>query len=291
MRQTLTWEVASPAPAATTAFGQKALLALAFALPVPAMAAGGLSLPLPGQVYRLAIAAIERTAGLGPGLDVERLPAAEESPTPGQVSTAVTAAVPSSPAAPAVARPLAGEGRQAPSRGGAASGGAVTTRTVATPATSTGLATTGNSTTRTAPPSPATTNEPSTPATGRPAETAPAPVAVTPERAADPAPAKDATPIRDPEPTKDSTPVTEPAPSTPAAPTVSVAVDIPSKTPVKDPSADPLFSTWVGARGLPPTPVTPPTSVGAGVSAGPSGVAAEVSIGEIRVGIGGFRRP
>jgi hypothetical protein len=51
MRQALTWEApATPTLAATAGLRHKAVLVIAFALPVPLLAATGLTLPLPASV-------------------------------------------------------------------------------------------------------------------------------------------------------------------------------------------------------------------------------------------------
>jgi hypothetical protein len=64
MRQALTWEVPAPVFAAPARVRRNVLLALAFAVPVPLLAATGLTLPLPDSAYRIASAAVERTVAI-----------------------------------------------------------------------------------------------------------------------------------------------------------------------------------------------------------------------------------
>jgi hypothetical protein len=78
MRQAMTWEVTPALGRQAGGVGQKALLGGGFGL-VPLLAATGLALPLPAQVYQLAEFLVERTAAIA-----QVLPGVEEpaAPTP-----------------------------------------------------------------------------------------------------------------------------------------------------------------------------------------------------------------
>src|SRR3954468_19765162 len=82
MRQALTWEAPAPAFATPAGLRQKAMLAIAFALPVPLLAATGLTLPLPDSVYRLASAAVERTVAIAKDLPAVGHEQKREAPRP-----------------------------------------------------------------------------------------------------------------------------------------------------------------------------------------------------------------
>src|SRR3954447_20745899 len=68
MRHELTWEMQASGRSFASAVYERGVMALALALPVPLLAAAGLSLPLPGGVYRLRMGAVERAATIADAL-------------------------------------------------------------------------------------------------------------------------------------------------------------------------------------------------------------------------------
>jgi hypothetical protein len=77
VRHALTWETGHAGGRSFAAVAcEKGVMALLLALPVPVLAATGMSLPLPDVVYRIGVAAIERTAAIA-----EALPGVDTAPT------------------------------------------------------------------------------------------------------------------------------------------------------------------------------------------------------------------
>src|SRR4051794_638160 len=68
MRHELTWEMQGSGRSVAATVYERGVMALALVLPVPLLAAAGLSMPLPDGVYRLGVAAVERTAAVASAL-------------------------------------------------------------------------------------------------------------------------------------------------------------------------------------------------------------------------------
>jgi hypothetical protein len=90
MRHELTWEMQASGRSTAAVAYERGVMALVLALPVPLFAAVGLSLPLPNVVYKLGLAAVERTAAIADALPTLDRDARE----PEQTSVAARAAHP-----------------------------------------------------------------------------------------------------------------------------------------------------------------------------------------------------
>jgi hypothetical protein len=256
MRQVFTWEVGATAVAAPAVGRQTALLGGGFAL-VPLLAATGLALPLPAQVYRLAEFVVERTVAL-----TGALPAGDERGLAPASAPRVAARIVRAAATPAAVRPSRGRahGRRirvlshvvAPTTHVARS--TVPTKVAAQPTRSH------------APEEPVVADSPASAprSEGKVVQGAPAPAPAAPAAVANP-PAT-------------TTPPQEPVAKDPHAPT---------STPAPEPAAKPgtvSAGATVSADPAPTAPAETAVNTGASlsVSAGPVSVNAGVTLGTMR---------
>jgi hypothetical protein len=249
MRHALTWEVAAPARfVAPAGLRQKVMLAIGFALPVPLLAATGLTLPLPDGVFRLASAVVERTAAIAKELPAVGSSDSREAPRPVvDQSRGQTSAVPQAAARPALT-PAKTRKRRAASAGRtstvvpASPGRATGTRAVTAPAKSSNTPSSpaGSAPSTTTPPSGSTANGSTTspPSTGGPTSSTPTTPESTPTQSStvDPAPTPapatpPATPKDPPAPTPPPTPPPAFVASAPVEPTSTATLVIVKVTP------------------------------------------------------------
>ena len=260
MRQALTWEApATAAFAAPAGLRHKVLLVVAFALPVPLLAATGLTLPLPDSVYRLATAAVERTVAIARDLPAVGHEQKREAPRPAvertQAQPAATVQARATTQAPAPAKAQR-HGAHAAKRTAAAVLPASPAR-----ASSAKPAATAATTQKTSPKQSGSTSS-STPSTGA---TTPAPATTTTQ------PASGTTSSTAPSsPSSTSTAPTSSSAPTPD-PTASVAPTTPPASP-KDPPAvtPPPVSTPPPSFSVSTTTIQPGDTVGITITKPPA---------------------
>jgi hypothetical protein len=263
MRQMLTWEVGAPAVAAPGR-RQTALLGGGLAL-VPLLAATGLSLPLPAQVYRLAELVVERTVaftGALPGGD-DRGQAPASAPR-------------------MAARVVRAPGAVRPSRGRAHVRRTRVLSPVVAPTTHLARSTVpttvaGHPTRAHTPPEPVVADSPASAPRGESTAVQPA---------STPAPAGPASvPTSSTRPAT-TTPAPEPGAKDPPAPTPTpTPAPRPTPTPAPEPTPKPSTVSASATVSADPAPTAPPESAvnaSLSVSAGPVSVNTGVTLGTKR---------
>jgi hypothetical protein len=259
MRQMLTWEVGAPAVAAPGR-RQTALLGSGLAL-VPLLAATGLALPLPAQVYRLAELVVERTVAF-----TSALPGGDDR---GQAPAS----------APRIAaRVVRASAAVRPSRDRAHVRRTRVVSPVVAPTTylarSTAPTTVAGHATR--------TQTPEVPVVADSPASAPRSESTAVQPASTPAPAGPASlPTASTRPAT-TTPAPEPVAKDPPTPTPAPA---PTPTPAPEPTAKPSTISAGATVSADPAPTAPPESAvnaSLSVSAGPVSVNAGVTLGTKR---------